>query len=126
MNNVSENKICQNCQKDFKIESEDFNFYEKIKVPTPTWCPECRMIRRFLIRDSNKEIRLSFGIELACVTKLIIPTQENAKQSLKLLTLLKDRRLFIARSAISRRCIENTPLLDGRPKVVCRIKLLNK
>ena len=43
----SENKICQNCKKDFTIEPEDFNFYEKIKVPPPTWCPECRMIRRF-------------------------------------------------------------------------------
>ena len=37
---------CQNCQKDFTIEPEDFSFYEKMKVPSPTWCPECRMIRR--------------------------------------------------------------------------------
>jgi len=43
----SETKSCQNCKKDFIIEPEDFNFYEKIKVPPPTWCPECRMIRRF-------------------------------------------------------------------------------
>jgi hypothetical protein len=43
----AQNKICQNCKKDFTIESEDFNFYEKMKVPAPTWCPECRMIRRF-------------------------------------------------------------------------------
>src|SRR3989338_2259635 len=42
----SENKICQNCKKDFTIESEDFNFYEKIKVPPPTWCPHCRFVRR--------------------------------------------------------------------------------
>ncbi len=41
-----ENKVCQNCKKDFIIETEDFNFYEKIKVPPPTWCPECRMIGR--------------------------------------------------------------------------------
>ena len=47
MENKSENKVCQNCKKDFIIESEDFNFYEKIKVPPPTWCPECRLIRRF-------------------------------------------------------------------------------
>lgn len=40
-------KNCQNCQKDFTIESEDFNFYEKIKVPPPTWCIECRRMRRF-------------------------------------------------------------------------------
>ncbi len=43
----SQNKICQNCQKDFTIEPEDFGFYEKMQVPPPTWCPECRMIRRF-------------------------------------------------------------------------------
>ncbi|KKT07962.1 MAG: hypothetical protein UV85_C0003G0087 [Candidatus Nomurabacteria bacterium GW2011_GWB1_43_19] len=28
-------KTCQNCKKDFMIEPEDFNFYEKIKVPPP-------------------------------------------------------------------------------------------
>lgn len=39
-------KNCQNCKKDFTIETEDFNYYEKIKVPAPTWCPECRMLRR--------------------------------------------------------------------------------
>ena len=42
----AETKSCQNCKKDFTIETEDFNFYEKIKVPPPTWCPECRMMRR--------------------------------------------------------------------------------
>jgi len=42
----AEVKLCQNCKKDFTIEPEDFKFYEKINVPAPTWCPECRMIRR--------------------------------------------------------------------------------
>ena len=42
----TENKICQNCHKQFTIESEDFNFYKKINVPAPTWCPDCRMERR--------------------------------------------------------------------------------
>jgi hypothetical protein len=42
-----ENKICQNCKNEFVIEQEDFNFYEKIKVPPPTFCPECRRMRRF-------------------------------------------------------------------------------
>ena len=48
-----ENRICQNCKKDFTIEPEDFNFYEKIKVPPPTWCPECRMIRRMNYRNER-------------------------------------------------------------------------
>ncbi len=46
-----ETRNCQNCKKDFTIESEDFNFYEKIKVPPPTFCPECRFIRRLTWRN---------------------------------------------------------------------------
>ncbi|MBP6883612.1 MAG: hypothetical protein KBC06_00020 [Candidatus Pacebacteria bacterium] len=42
----AETKNCQNCQKEFLIEESDFNFYEKIKVPPPTWCGECRFVRR--------------------------------------------------------------------------------
>ncbi|MFA5936918.1 MAG: hypothetical protein WC822_03505 [Candidatus Paceibacterota bacterium] len=49
----SENRICQNCQQDFTIESEDFNFYEKMKVPPPTFCPECRFQRRATWRNER-------------------------------------------------------------------------
>jgi hypothetical protein len=48
-----ENKNCQNCKKDFVIESEDFNFYKKIDVPSPTFCPECRLIRRLMYRNER-------------------------------------------------------------------------
>ncbi len=48
-----ETKNCQNCKKNFVIESEDFNFYEKIKVPAPTWCPECRAMRRLIWRNER-------------------------------------------------------------------------
>ncbi len=48
-----ESKSCQNCKKDFVIDPADFAFYEKIKVPPPTWCPECRMIRRFAWRNER-------------------------------------------------------------------------
>ncbi len=41
-----ETKQCKNCQNDFVIEPDDFGFYEKIKVPPPTFCPECRSVRR--------------------------------------------------------------------------------
>ncbi|MBU1728191.1 hypothetical protein KKA39_02730, partial [Patescibacteria group bacterium] len=51
MNKNSEKRICQNCKKDFIIEPEDFNFYEKIKVPSPTFCPECRTTRRLCWRN---------------------------------------------------------------------------
>ncbi len=53
MNYQSENKTCQSCKKDFVVEPEDFKFYEKIKVPPPTWCPECRMIRRMGWRNER-------------------------------------------------------------------------
>ncbi|MEK7138011.1 MAG: hypothetical protein AAB787_00740 [Patescibacteria group bacterium] len=48
----SETRNCQNCQKDFTIEPDDFTFYEKIQVPPPTWCPKCRIIRRMSWRNS--------------------------------------------------------------------------
>src|SRR3989344_1136328 len=44
-------KKSQNCKADFTIEPDDFGFYEKIKVPSPTFCPECRYIRRLLDRN---------------------------------------------------------------------------
>lgn len=47
-----ETRACQNCQKSFIIEPEDFKFYEKISVPPPTWCPECRTIRRFVFQNT--------------------------------------------------------------------------
>jgi len=43
---TTEIRQCQNCKQSFTIEPEDFNFYEKMQVPPPTWCPECRMVRR--------------------------------------------------------------------------------
>jgi len=49
----SETRNCQNCKKDFTIEPEDFNFYEKIKVPPPTFCPHCRLVRRLIWRNER-------------------------------------------------------------------------
>lgn len=39
------------------IESDDFSFYEKMKVPVPTFCPECRMIRRLAFRNERNLFR---------------------------------------------------------------------
>ena len=49
----NETKNCQNCKQDFTIEPDDFSFYEKIKVPPPTFCPECRAIRRLIWRNER-------------------------------------------------------------------------
>ena len=46
-----ETKICQNCKQQFRIEPEDFVFYEKMKVPPPTFCPQCRLQRRLAWRN---------------------------------------------------------------------------
>src|SRR3989344_696328 len=49
----TETKNCQNCKKDFTIEPDDFGFYEKIQVPPPTFCPDCRFQRRLLFRNNR-------------------------------------------------------------------------
>ncbi len=54
---TQETKQCQNCKQDFVIEPEDFKFYEKIKVPPPTFCPECRLIRRLAWRNERSLYR---------------------------------------------------------------------
>ena len=46
-------RICLNCNRNFTIEPDDFAFYEKIKVPPPAWCPECRFIRRLAWRNER-------------------------------------------------------------------------
>src|SRR3989338_446586 len=39
-------RSCQNCKKELAIEPDDFAFYDKLKVPPPTWCSQCRFVRR--------------------------------------------------------------------------------
>ncbi|MCC6323395.1 hypothetical protein IT400_01235 [Candidatus Nomurabacteria bacterium] len=53
----NETKQCQNCKIDFVIEPDDFSFYAKIGVPAPTWCPECRLQRRFASRNDRSLYR---------------------------------------------------------------------
>lgn len=50
---ASETKQCQNCKNSFIIEADDFAFYEKMKVPPPTWCPDCRQQRRYAWRNER-------------------------------------------------------------------------
>ncbi|HAS80689.1 MAG: hypothetical protein UR25_C0003G0109 [Candidatus Nomurabacteria bacterium GW2011_GWE1_32_28] len=49
----NEIRQCQNCKENFTIESDDFSFYEKMKVPPPTFCSRCRMIRRMSFGNLN-------------------------------------------------------------------------
>ncbi len=48
-----ETKTCQNCKQDFIIDQEDRNFYERMKVPAPTFCPLCRVQRRLSFRNER-------------------------------------------------------------------------
>ena len=49
----AEKRVCKNCQTSFEITLDDLSFYEKMKVPPPTWCPECRTRRRFAWRNER-------------------------------------------------------------------------
>ncbi|HEV7702514.1 MAG TPA: hypothetical protein VGO63_03695 [Candidatus Paceibacterota bacterium] len=76
-----ETRNCQKCEHDFVIEIEDKNFYEMMKVPAPTFCPECRFQRRLSFRNDRtlykrtceickKEVisvyRPGGGVKIAC------------------------------------------------------------
>src|SRR3989344_9234728 len=72
---TKETKQCQNCKQDFVIEPEDFNFYEKIKVPPPTFCRECRFIRRLTWRNERSLYKRTCDL---CQKRIISSYQENA------------------------------------------------
>ncbi|MBI4408026.1 MAG: hypothetical protein HY565_06025 [Candidatus Kerfeldbacteria bacterium] len=46
-------KQCAQCSKTFRIEPDDQAFYDKLKVPAPTQCPDCRMQRRLAWRNER-------------------------------------------------------------------------
>ncbi|MFH0819088.1 MAG: hypothetical protein V1898_03795 [Patescibacteria group bacterium] len=60
--------ICKNCQQLFEICSEDNEFYQKINVPIPTFCPSCRQQRRLAWRNE----RTLFQRQCSATGKLII------------------------------------------------------
>jgi hypothetical protein len=47
------NLTCQKCKKEFQILDEDKDFYNRLEVPIPTFCPECRLIRRMCFRNER-------------------------------------------------------------------------
>ncbi|MCA9364003.1 hypothetical protein KC727_02180 [Candidatus Kaiserbacteria bacterium] len=48
-----ETKTCKKCQNDFTVTPEDFVFYEKMHMPAPTFCYECRSRRRMMWRNER-------------------------------------------------------------------------
>jgi len=48
-----EKRKCQNCKNEFSLDQDDLGFYEKMKLPLPDWCPECRLQRRLSWRNER-------------------------------------------------------------------------
>ena len=46
-------KNCQNCNNNFIITEDDQQFYAKIDVPMPIFCPDCRLQRRLAFRNES-------------------------------------------------------------------------
>jgi hypothetical protein len=67
---------CQNCKNSFNIEPEDFDFYEKIKVSVPTWCPECRHQRRLAFRNERVFYKRACGLCKESVVSRISPDKD--------------------------------------------------
>ncbi len=45
--------MCSTCSSEFRIEPDDFGFYERMGVPAPKICPECRFVRRAQFRNET-------------------------------------------------------------------------
>ena len=61
-------QACQNCKNQFTIEPEDFAFYEKVKIPPPSFCPDCRFQRRLTFRNN----RVFYRRECALCNKTVL------------------------------------------------------
>jgi len=70
-------RACQNCKKDFTIEPDDFAFYEKMKVPAPTWCPDCRLQRRISFRNERMLYHRACGLCGKNVISIYHPNDKN-------------------------------------------------
>ncbi len=65
----TETRQCEKCKEDFVLEQNDFSFYEKMQVPSPKICPECRFKRRAMWRN---EITLYSGRSCGLCGKKVI------------------------------------------------------
>src|SRR3989338_2871131 len=46
-------QACKKCKQDFILEADDLGFYEKMKVPAPKVCPDCRFKMRAMFRNET-------------------------------------------------------------------------
>lgn len=73
-----ETRNCQNCKKGFEIKSDDLDFYTKFEVPKPTFCPECRFVRRLVFRNERKMFKATDAITGKEIFSLF-PNESNRK-----------------------------------------------
>lgn len=45
---------CENCTKNYRVIPNEFSFYERLSIPLPHLCPDCRHARRFKTRGPNQ------------------------------------------------------------------------
>ena len=57
-----ETKNCLKCKTNFTLEEDDFNFYEKMRVPPPGICPDCRFKQRALWRNERTLYKRTCGL----------------------------------------------------------------
>ncbi|MFA6251514.1 MAG: hypothetical protein WC603_02730 [Candidatus Paceibacterota bacterium] len=75
----TEKRICKKCQQEFILDQDDFSFYEKMKVPVPEICPDCRFKMRAMWRN---ETTLYSGQKCGLCNDSII-TVYNSKNNFK-------------------------------------------
>lgn len=46
-------KTCKQCGARFELDQRDLDFYKKIAIPLPTFCPDCRVQRRQIFRNDR-------------------------------------------------------------------------
>src|SRR3989338_2895476 len=47
----SQTKQCNKCKTEFNVDQDEKSFYEKMKVPVPNVCPDCRFKMRAIWRN---------------------------------------------------------------------------
>ncbi len=45
---------CTNCKKNYRIISAELQFYQRLNIPLPRYCPDCRHARRMAARGPNQ------------------------------------------------------------------------
>lgn len=82
---VVEVKQCKNCGIDFDITDKDLEFYDKVlpvfnwikyNIPTPTFCPTCRLQRKMSFRNERKLYKRSCDWTWKPIVSMIHPNSE--------------------------------------------------